>query len=51
MFNERQSTYKYGESERNRTKAKQEENSRNFVLGLLMLSVFPIILIIGFILK
>jgi len=51
MKNNYQVNSTYGQGERNRTKAKNAINSRNFTLGLLMLSVFPIILIIGFILK
>jgi hypothetical protein len=51
MWNNHQVNYKYGESERNRTKAKNAINKRNFVLGILMISLFPLIVIIGFILK
>lgn len=39
---------KYGESERNRTAAKEAEKKKNFTLGLLMVSIFPIICILMF---
>jgi hypothetical protein len=40
---------KYGESERNRTLAKEAEKKKNFTLGLLMISILPIICILMFI--
>jgi hypothetical protein len=39
---------KYGESERNRTLAKEAEKKKNFTLGLLMISILPIICILMF---
>ena len=40
---------KYGQSERNRTLAKEAENKKNFTLGLLIISILPIICILMFI--
>jgi hypothetical protein len=40
---------KYGESERNRTLAKEAEKKKNFTLGLIMISILPIICILMFI--
>jgi hypothetical protein len=51
MWNNHEVNYKYGDWERKRTKAKAEQLQRNFVLGLLMISVIPVLIIIGFIFK
>jgi hypothetical protein len=51
MWNNHQVNYKYGESERNRTKAKNAIQARNFILGLLMISILPLMIIIAFIIK
>jgi hypothetical protein len=40
---------KYGQSERNRTLAKEAEKKKNFTLGLLIISILPIICILMFI--
>jgi hypothetical protein len=51
MWNNHEVKYKYGDWERKRTKEKNAMQSRNFVLGLLMISILPLIIIVAFILK
>jgi len=48
MWNNHQVNYKYGESERNRIKAKQQEARTNMFLGFCMISILPIVIIILF---